>query len=545
MNPPGAPTPPGTSLGTQLGVAASSVATASTGARTSSAIEGDKLPGSAATGGGAAGAGARSYSASTSGFAAGAAKGSEQKQKISRVPPHSADSEDAVIGGVLLDNEAINVALERLRPDDFYRATNREIFAAMSVLTDRREPIDIVTLSQELRARGTLEQCGGIEHLSRLASIVPSAANVPFYAKVVREMSIRRKVIHEASEIIQQAFDAEGDVGEFVDATEQRILAVSEHKTTPSFYPVSEVVQDSIKLIEQLYDRKEPITGVATGFEHLNHLTAGFQPSDLIVLAARPSMGKTALALCMAQHVGIHQKKGVAVFSLEMSKEQLVLRMLCSEARVDSSKVRTGNLGERDFPLLVDAASKIAEATIYIDDTPGVTVSEVRAKSRRLHREHPLALIVVDYLQLMRSPSYSNSREQEIADISRNLKALAKELKVPVVALSQLNRSLESRNDKRPMMSDLRESGAIEQDADLIMFIYRDEVYNPESPERGTAELIIAKQRTGPTGMVKLVFLPEYTRFESMTRREELGGPGSDGGAEPPGDFSQMDDEAF
>lgn len=433
----------------------------------------------------------------------------------SRLPPQSIESEESVLGGVLLDNEAINVALERVKAEDFYRAPHREIFEAMTALSDKREPIDVVTLTAELRKRGTLEQCGGIDYITRLATLVPTAANVGFYAKSIRETSLRRRVIHEATEIIRDAFQGEGDIDSFIDTTEQRMLAVSENRTNRSFFKVSEIVQDSIRQVEYLYDMKQAVTGVATGFEDLNKLTAGLQPSDLIILAARPSMGKTALALCIAQHVGIHEQKPVAVFSLEMSKEQLVLRMLCSEARVDNSRVRVGQLAERDFPKLVEAASKLAESKIFIDDTPAITVGELRAKARRLHRDNPLSLIIVDYLQLMRSPAYMNSREQEISDISRSLKSVAKELRVPVIALSQLNRSVESRNDKRPMMSDLRESGAIEQDADVIAFIYRDEVYNPDTPDRGIAELLISKQRNGPTGVVKLSFLPEFTRFEN------------------------------
>ncbi len=439
-----------------------------------------------------------------------------------RVPPHSIEAEEAILGGILIDNDAINHALERVRADDFYRAQNRAVFSAMVTLTDKREPIDIVTLSGQLRTMGLLEESGGIENLSRLASLVPSSANVGFYARVVKEMGLRRRVIHEASEIIANAFQPEVDVESFLDDTEQRILGVSDYRITPAFYHVGEVVQESIKLVERLYDKKEPVTGVPTGFDRLDVITAGFQPSDLIIIAARPSMGKTSLALCMAQFVGIHEKRPVAVFSLEMSKEQIVLRMLCSEARVSNSSVRTGNLGERDFPKLVDAASRIAEAPVYIDDTPALPVAELRAKARRLHRERGLSMVVVDYLQLMRSPTYSHSREQEISDISRSLKALAKELHVPVVALSQLNRSVESRTDKRPLMSDLRESGAIEQDADLIMFVYRDEVYNPDTSDRGVAELLISKHRSGPTGTVRLAFSPEFTRFDRLEEREEV-----------------------
>jgi replicative DNA helicase len=450
-----------------------------------------------------------------------------------RIPPHSVEAEESVLGGILLDNDAINLALERVRPEDFYRAAGRAIYAAMVALTDKREPIDIVTLSGQLRSMGSFEESGGIENLSRLTSLVPSAANVPFYAKVVREMSLRRRMIHEASDIIAEAFQIDTDVEAFLDQTESKILGVSDYRINPSFFKVGDIVQESIKLVEKLYDQKQPVTGTPTGFEQLDKMTAGFQPSDLIIVAARPSMGKTSLALCMAEHCGIATKRAAAVFSLEMSKEQIVLRMLCSQARVDNSKVRTGHLGERDFPRLVDAASRIAEAPVFIDDTAAITITELRAKARRLHRENPLSLIVVDYLQLMRSPAYQHSREQEISDISRSLKAIAKELKVPVIALSQLNRSVESRVDKRPVMSDLRESGAIEQDADVIMFVYRDEVYNPETPDRGVAELIIAKQRNGPVGTVRVAFSPEFTRFDNLEEREEISGMADSSGGAP------------
>ncbi len=438
-----------------------------------------------------------------------------------RVSPHSLEAEESVLGAVLIDNDAINTAVERINSDDFYRAAHCVIFQAMLSLTDAREPVDVVTLSQKLRSLGKLDEAGGIEYLSRLASVVPSAANVGYYAKVVKETSLRRRIIHEASGIIEDAYKESASVETFLDTTEQRILNVSDYRISKSFYRVGELVQDSIKTVEQLYDRKEPITGAPTGFDRLDSMTAGFQPSDLIIIAARPSMGKTALSLSICNHIGIHRGLAAAFFSLEMSKEQIVLRMLCSEARVDNSKVRTGHLGERDFPKLVDAASRIAEAPIFIDDTPALTISELRAKARRLHRETPLSVLMVDYLQLMRSPAYANSREQEISDISRSLKALAKELRIPVIALSQLNRSVEARTDKRPVMSDLRESGAIEQDADVIMFIYRDEVYNPDTVDKGVAELLISKQRNGPTGTARVAFSSHLTRFDNLEERPE------------------------
>jgi len=441
--------------------------------------------------------------------------------QFAKLPPHSVEAEESVIGGILLDNDALNVALEIIRDEDFYRPAHQVIFSAMIALWEKREPIDVITLSQKLRSLGMLDTIGGLEELTRLATMVPSAANVTFYARLVKEFGLRRRVIREATEIVADAFSSEGEIEEFLDTVEQRILGISDCRISPAFHKAGDVVQESIKIIEQLYDRKELVTGVSSGFKDLDKMTAGFQPSDLIIIAARPSMGKTTFALNIASHIGIPnndsaKSTAVALFSLEMSKEQLVLRMLCSLADVDNAKVRTGHLGDRDFPRLVDAASRIAEGKVFIDDTGGLTITELRAKCRRLHKEHPLSLIIVDYLQLMRSPAYSKFREQEISDISRSLKALAKELHVPVIALSQLNRSVESRENKRPQMSDLRESGAIEQDADIIMFIYRDEVYHQDTPDKGVAEILISKQRNGPVGTVRLAFLPHTTNFAPL-----------------------------
>lgn len=461
-------------------------------------------------------------------------KSSDGERTGPRVPPHSVEAEESVLGSVLIDNQAINVCLEIIRAEDFYRTTHQTIFDAMVALTDRREPIDSITLGQQLRSMGQLEAVGGAQTLSFLASSVPNAANVAYYAKSIKEMAIRRRLISESTDIINEAYDMEGPLEDFIDTTEQRILGVSDLRTGASFYKVSDIVPKSMELVEKLYDQREPVTGVPSGLEKLDKMTAGFQPSDLIIVAARPAMGKTALTLGIAQYVGVYCRKPVAFFSLEMSKEQLVLRMLCSESRINNSNMRTGNLNERDFSRIVDGASKIAEADIFIDDTPALTITELRAKSRRLARDQDLGLIVVDYLQLLRSPAYSHSREQEISDISRSLKALAKELHVPVISLSQLNRSVESRNDKRPMMSDLRESGAIEQDADIIMFIYRDEVYNKESPDKGVAELIIAKQRSGPTGAVRVAFSGEYTRFDNLDESDLANAYGEELGAVEP-----------
>lgn len=433
-----------------------------------------------------------------------------------KVPPHSLESEKSVLGAILLDNEAVSASLEILRSDDFYQNSHRVIFEHMIRLFDRQEPIDVVTLTQSLRAGGELDAAGGLEYLSHLVDIVPTSANTQYYARTIKEMSLRRRLITVASEIATEAFSGRGDVDGFIDSVEQRVFKVSESRVNQTFVRVGDVVKDSIKQVEKRYVSKEPITGIASGFIDLDKMTSGFQASDLVIIAGRPSMGKTALALSIASHVGLKERKAVAVFSLEMSKEQIVMRMLCSEARVSSSRVRSGKLVESDFPRLVDAASEIAQAPVFIDDTPAISVLEMRAKARRLHRQNPLSLIVVDYLQLMRASSRSERREQEISEISASLKAVAKELSIPVVALSQLNRSVESRQDKRPMMSDLRESGAIEQDADIIGFVYRDEVYNPDSPDKGTAELIIAKHRNGPVGMVRLAFQGEFTLFENL-----------------------------
>lgn len=439
-----------------------------------------------------------------------------------RVPPHSIDSEQSVLGAILLDNESLHGVQETLIAEDFYRRGHQLIFEAMAALSEKREPIDIVTLSSELRMGNNLDAAGGVDYLSLLVDVVPTAVNTPFYAKIVKEASLRRKVLHEATEIAREALLNDSDVDSFIDSVEQRILQVSESRIKRSLTPLSDLVKGSIRYVEQVYVNKGPVGGVPSGFYDLDtYYTHGFQPGDLVILAARPSMGKTALALSVARHVGVDLGKNVAIFSLEMSKEQIVLRLLCSESRVSNSRVRAGKLHETDFPRLVDAASKLAGANVFIDDTAALSVLEMRAKCRRLHREKPLSMVIVDYLQLMRGGSKKvERREQEISEISRSLKQLAKELGVPVMALSQLNRSVESRQDKKPIMADLRESGAIEQDADVICFIYRDEVYNPETADKGIAELIIAKHRNGPIGTVRLAFQNETTRFENIAQEE-------------------------
>jgi replicative DNA helicase len=434
-----------------------------------------------------------------------------------RIPPHSVDAEQSVLGAVLLDNEAINPLLEIISEEDFYKKEHRVIFAAMSKLSDERQPIDVVTLTDKLRGLGQLGDCGGVAYISNLVDIVPTAANTQFYARIIREMSIRRSVVHQASEIVSEAFSSRGDIDTFIDSIEQRIFQISDARVNQGFSKIGELVKGSVRTIEEVYVNKGPIGGTQTGFSDLDGLTFGLQPSDLIIVAGRPAMGKTSFAMSIARHVALDQGKPVAVFSLEMSKEQLVTRLICSESRVNNTKVRSGRLSESDFPRIVDAASRLASAELYIDDTPAMSIIELRAKSRRLHREKPLALIVVDYLQLLRGASKKvERREQEISEISRSLKALAKELHVPVMALSQLNRGVEARHDKRPIMADLRESGAIEQDADIIEFVYRDEVYHPESNDKGIAEIIVVKHRNGPVGTVRLAFQAEHTLFVNL-----------------------------
>lgn len=439
---------------------------------------------------------------------------------LRRVPPQNIEAEQSVLGAILLENEAINQALEILSHEDFYRESHREIFRAMVELSDRSQPVDAITLTDALRSKGALEQIGGPGYIAELADAVPTAANVAHYARIVREKAVLRSLATIATDIASSAYEASADVDEFLDEAEHRIFEISERRIKPSFHTMPELTRESLKLLERLYENRELVTGVPTGFKDLDVLTAGLQPSDLVVLAARPSMGKSALALNIAAYAAMEAepKRGVAFFSLEMSKEQLVLRLLCSEARVDSAKARAGYLSERDFPKLAQAAARLSEAPIFIDDSSDTTAITLKAKCRRLARERSnnLGLVIVDYIQLMRSSRPGESREKEIAEISRSLKGLAKELKVPVIGLSQLNRQVETRPDRRPLLADLRESGAIEQDADVIAFIYREEMYKgKDSKEPGVAEIIVAKQRNGPTDTVKLTYVSQYTRFEN------------------------------
>ncbi len=440
---------------------------------------------------------------------------------LRRVPPQNLEAESSVLGGILLENDAVNVVLELLRAEDFYRESHRKIFRAMIELSNRNEPVDVITLSECLTGRGELEAVGGSAYLASLNDFVPTAANISYYARIVREKSILRHLINAATEVATKGYEGRENVEELLDSAEKVIFDITEQRIKSSFVKIGDMMKDSIKMVEKLFERKTMITGVPTGFKDLDTKTAGLQPSDLIIVAARPGMGKTAFSLNVASHAAF-SGYGVAVFSLEMAKEQLALRLLCSEARVDNSKVRTGYLSDRDFPKLATAAGKLHDALIYIDDTPAISILELRAKARRLARDRDkkLGLIIVDYLQLMRGTGTAQNREQEISEISRSLKALAKELSVPVLAISQLNRRVEDRNDKTPQLSDLRESGAIEQDADVIAFIYREAAYNPKSDDN-TATITIAKQRNGPTGELNLTFLREFTRFEDYTARDD------------------------
>ncbi|HNZ10643.1 MAG: Replicative DNA helicase [Deltaproteobacteria bacterium ADurb.Bin151] len=439
-----------------------------------------------------------------------------------KLPPQNIEAEQSILGSVLLENHAINAAQEIINPNDFYNEAHRRIFSVIAELADKNEPVDLITLSNALKDRKLLDSVGGTAYLASLVDNVPSAANISNYAKIVKEKAILRGLIGSATEIINSCYETGSDVDQVLDKAEHRIFEISENKIRTSFYPIKNIVRESFKAIEDLFTRKELITGVPTGFHKIDDMTSGLQNSDLIIIAGRPSMGKTAFALNIAQHAALETQTPVAIFSLEMSKEQLAFRMLSSEAKVDSGRIRKGYLGETDWPKLTTAAGRLSEASLYIDDTPAITVLEMKAKSRRLKAESGLGLIIVDYIQLMRASTYQNSREQEISEISRSLKALAKELKVPVIALSQLNRKVEDRPNRRPQMADLRESGAIEQDADVIAFIYRDEVYNKsdDNPDKGIAEIIIGKQRNGPTGSVKLAFLDKFTTFENLAHTD-------------------------
>ena len=440
--------------------------------------------------------------------------------ELGKIPPHDIDAEQAVLGSMLTDKEAVNAAIETLKEDAFYRDDNRIIFEAIVNLYSKSEPVDIITLKDELESMDKFEQVGGFEYLASLPDKVPTTANVQKYIKIVEEKSILRKLIRTANEIIELGYSPTEDVEDIMDGAEKKIFDIMQSKNQKGYTPIKDVLVESFTKLEELYNRKQHITGVPTGFAELDYKTAGLHGSELILVAARPAMGKTAFALNIAANAALRGNAPVAIFSLEMSKDQLVNRILCSEAMVDSNKVRTGKLEEEDWVKLAGAIGPLSETEIYIDDTPGISVMEIRTKCRKLKMEKNIGLVVIDYLQLVQgSNKRGGSREQEISEISRSLKILAKEINVPVIALSQLSRAVEQRPDHRPMLSDLRESGAIEQDADIVMFLYRDDYYNKESEKKDIAEVIIAKQRGGSTGTVELLWMGNYTKFVNLEKR--------------------------
>ena len=435
-----------------------------------------------------------------------------------KLPPYSIEAEQSVLGGLMIDNSTWEQVADQIAEEDFYRRDHRLIFRAITALAENDQPLDVITLSEWLEQQKELENVGGLSYLGALAKNTPTSANIKAYADIVRVRSVLRQLIRVSTEIAESAYNTEGkSSAEILDKAEQQVFQIAEQgaRTGKGYQSVTELMGATLEKIQTLFENDAAYTGVPTGFDDFDGKTSGLQPSDLIIIAGRPSMGKTSFAMNIVESVAVKAKQAVAVFSMEMPGDQLVMRMLSSLGRIDSNKVRTGKLDDADWPRLTSAVNILNEAPIFIDDTPGMSPMEIRARARRIKKEHGLGLIVIDYLQLMQLSGSSENRATEISEISRSLKGLAKELQVPVIALSQLNRSLEQRPNKRPVMSDLRESGAIEQDADLIVFIYRDEVYNEESPDKGSAEIIIGKQRNGPIGMSRLTFLGKYTKFEN------------------------------
>jgi len=437
---------------------------------------------------------------------------------LHRLPPQSIEAEESIISAILIDNNTLIDILDVLSADDFYKTAHKLIFSAVEALYAKSEPVDLVTLSNMLRENDQLEKIGGAAYLARLVDAVPMAVNAHHYARIIHDKAILRRLIEESNNIANRCFEDRGDVDSVIELAQSSIFSLSEGKNRPAFAPISKIIETNIDQLEERQGNRALVTGITTGFAKLDNLTSGLQNSDLIILAARPAMGKTAFALNLARNAAIEGGVPVAVFSLEMAKEQLSMRMLCAEARVDSSRIRSGFLNQDDWNRITDAAGRLTDAPIYIDDAPDISTTSIRTKSMRMKLDKGLGMIIIDYLQLMRGSINTERRDLEISEISRSLKILAKELNIPVIALSQLNRKLEERSDKRPQLSDLRESGALEQDADLVAFIYRDEVYNRDenNPNRGTAEIILAKQRNGPTGVAPLAFLAAYTRFENL-----------------------------
>ena len=438
-----------------------------------------------------------------------------------KVPPHNLEAEQAVLGGVLLNNDAMNQLMDILSSDDFYREANATIFEGMTLLYNESEPIDVITLSEALTRKSQLEKVGGIDYLAVLVQSVSTSAGIVYHAEIIRHASVRRQLISECSNISELCFQEQEDAEGLLEKAEQTIFNIAESQIKEGFQSLNQVIKGSMERVVKAGESKGFLTGITTGFEHFDRLTAGLQPSDLIIVAGRPSMGKTALALNMGYNAAKSTKKGIAVFSLEMSRQQLGIRLLGFESRIDATRLRTGRLNKDEWQELIDSADRLSEIPIYIDDSSAISVLEMKAKCRRLKKRGELGLVIVDYMQLIQGRRSAESRQLEMSEISRGLKGLAKDLDIPVMALSQLNRKVEDRPNKRPQLADLRESGAIEQDADVIVFIYRDEFYNPQSEEsRNIAEIIIGKQRNGPTGSVKLTFLKELTRFENFIQED-------------------------
>lgn len=439
-----------------------------------------------------------------------------------RIPPQNIEAEQAVLGAILLDSEAIVAASEKIGPPDFYRTSHQYIYEAMLELGEEQEPIDLVTVTSLLKNKKQLEEIGGVSYLSELANAVPTAANIEYYAQIVEEKSMLRRLIRTATQIVSNGYSSEQDIRDLLSEAEQKILEISNQQSTSGFVAIKDVLLEVFEHVEQLYLHKGSVNGISSGFVDLDKMTSGFQKNDLIIVAARPSVGKTAFALNIAQNVGVRGKESVAIFSLEMSAAQLVQRIICAEGNVDAGRLRSGYLENDDWEKMTMAIGSLSEAKIFIDDSPSLTVADIRAKCRRLKREQGLGLILIDYLQLIHGRSGSGeNRQQEVSEISRTLKAIARELEVPVIALSQLSRGVEQRQDKRPMMSDLRESGSIEQDADIVAFLYRDDYYDQESEKKNIIEIIIAKQRNGPVGKVELAFLKHFNKFVNLDRSHE------------------------
>ena len=439
-------------------------------------------------------------------------------EDMTRIPPHSVESEQSILGSILLDKDAIITVTETIKPDDFYKEAHKIIYECMITLSNKGEPIDLITLTEELRKQGHLNDIGGISYITSLSTIVPTTSNVKYYADIVKEKSVLRKLIKASNEIINLGYSGATKIEDVLEQAEKSIFDISQEKTSDDFKSINLVLMDAYDMIEKLYTNKSDVTGITTGFKDLNKKINGLQRTDLILIAARPAMGKTAFSLNLVQNAASKGDASVAVFSLEMSKEQLVQRMLSSQSSVELKKIKTGTLNDNDWPRIIDAMAVLSDAKIHIDDTPGIKISELRSKCRKLKIEKGLDLVLIDYLQLMEGEGNNESRQQEISKISRSLKILAKELNCPVVALSQLSRAPEQRADHRPMLSDLRESGAIEQDADIVMFLYRDEYYHADSESKNIGEVIIAKNRHGETGSVELVWLGEVQRFGDKLR---------------------------